>query len=72
MFSRETMVANHLRYNFFPPLPDDLVEPALLAVDFCQTEDYDAQVQIPGGNALAASTIVEELHLEQMVDWPEV
>ena len=43
------VVSIHLSQNFYPPLPQDYVEPAVQARDLCMNGDYDSTVVIPFG-----------------------
>ena len=54
------VVSIHLSGNFYPPLPQDYVEPAVQARDLCADGDYDATVVIPFGVNPAPRDAVEK------------
>jgi hypothetical protein len=43
------MISLHLSGNFYPPLPQAYVEPAVQAMEACELEDWTKPVTIPAG-----------------------
>ena len=71
MFTRDTMMRNHLRSNFFPPVDVTFTQSALDAVDRCNAGEPDHVIAMPNGVELSAAEIVRGLHLDQMLDEDE-
>ena len=79
MFSKETMLEHHLRYNHFPPIPHaaewvKLLVPMLERIEGMGEVFEDFTVAVPGtitpsGEAqdVRASVIIEGLHLHDLV-----
>ena len=59
------MVSNHLRYNFFPPMPEEFIEPAIEAVRNCQAGEPEKHVKIMGQTE-TSEKIVEVVRLEDL------
>jgi hypothetical protein len=51
-----------------PPIPDDLIGPAELAIDLVRAGSADRTVDLPGGQAVSAGDLVEALELDRLVD----
>jgi hypothetical protein len=60
----------HLQHNHYPPVPVSMVEACKAAIEACQDEDYDQQIELPEGcsfrgrPAAPACEIVNAHHLD--------
>jgi hypothetical protein len=43
----ETQILYHLKGNFYPPVPAEMVQPCIDAIDACYDEDYDRMIDMP-------------------------
>jgi len=70
----ETQILYHLKGNHYPPVPAEMVEPCIEAIDAYYDEDYDRMIDMPkvgdfqilykGSTTAPAWAIVEQHHLE--------
>lgn len=72
----EVAVHTHLRHNCYPPVPVEMIEPAVEAILACQDGLAEERVALPDGvrhrvwdDACPAGVLLTELHLEAFVDW---
>ena len=67
-------IAIQLQGNHYPPVPLSMVDPCIAAINACNDEDYDAEIELPEGvtwrgNTYApANAIVEAHHLDAWVN----
>jgi hypothetical protein len=72
MFSRTTMLHHHLVYNHYPPLPEKWVSAAEEAIDAYNDGEPDRLIQLPGTDtSFYASTLVEDWHLDEFIQYEE-
>lgn len=71
MFPKSTMLENHLRYNHFPPVGYEWIGPAQAAITAVEEDDPYRPIDVPGGGTMKAGYIVEGLHLEGFIEYPE-
>ena len=74
----ETQLLYHLRGNHYPPVPAEMVQPCIEAIDAYYDEDYDRmiamamvgdfQITYRGSTEAPARAIVEQHHLEWFID----
>lgn len=74
----ETQLLYHLRGNHYPPVPAEMVQPCIEAIDAYYDEDYDRMIAMPmvgdfqityrGSTEAPARAIVEQHHLEWFID----
>ncbi len=63
----------HLRANHYPPVPVEMVEPCIMALNLASNDEWDARVQLPEGityrgeGSAPASVIIEQHHLDAWV-----
>lgn len=63
----------HLSANHFPPVPADMIDPCIQAIEYAADEDWDAEVELPEGTEYRGSTvapvwaIVEAHHLQAFI-----
>jgi hypothetical protein len=69
----------HLRGNHYPPIPAEMIEPCVRAIELANAGDWDAEVSLPkvgnfqitykGGNTSAPVwAMVEQHHLNAFLD----
>ena len=67
----EGLLAEHLKYNHFPPVTPLMVEPCKEAIFSILDYDYDKGIKV-GDKIIPAHEIAEELHLDWFIDeWAE-
>jgi len=69
----ETQILYHLKSNHYPPVPAEMVQPCIDAIDAYYEEDYQRMIEMPkvgdfqityrGSTQAPASAIVEQHHL---------
>ena len=74
----ETQLLYHLRGNHYPPVPAEMVQPCIEAIDAFYDEDYGRMIDMPmvgdfqilyrGETQAPARAIVEQHHLETFID----
>lgn len=68
------MLDQHLRYNYYPPIPE-MLDAAVKAIDLTNDGEGWSYVDLPTGACVQAWDVVEELHLEFFLtreDWADV
>lgn len=70
----ETQLLYHLRSNHYPPVPSEMVQPCIDAIDAYYDEDYQRMIDMPmvgdfqityrGSTQAPASAIIEQHHLQ--------
>jgi hypothetical protein len=74
----ETQLLYHLQGNHYPPVPKEMVQPCIEAIDAYYDEDFDREINMPkvndyqitykGKTTAPARAIVEQHHLEWFID----
>jgi hypothetical protein len=74
----ETQLLYHLRGNHYPPVPAEMVQPCIEAIDAFYDEDYGRMIDMPmvgdfqilyrGETQAPARAIVEQHHLDIFID----
>jgi hypothetical protein len=74
----ETQLLYHLRGNHYPPVPAEMVQPCIEAIDAYYEEDYDRMIDMPmvgdfqitykGSKQAPARAIVSQHHLEWFIN----
>lgn len=74
----ETQLLYHLRANHYPPVPAEMVQPCIDAIDAYYDEDYDRLISLPlvgdfqirwrGETEAPARHIVDAHHLEWFIE----
>ncbi len=74
----ETQLAYHLKGNHYPPVPVEMVQPCIEAIDAYYDEDFDREIAMPkvgdyqitykGFNVAPAWAVVEQHHLEWFIN----
>ena len=74
----ETQLLYHLQGNHYPPVPKEMVQPCIEAIDAYYDEDFDREIDMPkvndyqitykGKNTAPARAIVEQHHLEWFIE----
>jgi hypothetical protein len=74
----ETQILYHLKGNHYPPVPAEMVEPCIEAIDAYYDEDYDRMIDMPkvgdfqilykGSTTAPAWAIVEQHHLDVFIE----
>lgn len=69
----ETQILYHLKGNHYPPVPSEMVQPCIDAIDAYYEEDYQRMIDMPmvgdfqityrGSTQAPASAIIEQHHL---------
>jgi hypothetical protein len=69
----ETQILYHLKANHYPPVPSEMVQPCIDAIDAYYEEDYQRMIDMPmvgdfqityrGSTQAPASAIIEQHHL---------
>ena len=73
----ETQILYHLKGNHYPPVPAEMVQPCIDAIDAYYDEDYDRMIDMPmvgnfqilyrGETQAPAHAIVDQHHLEWFI-----
>jgi hypothetical protein len=73
----ETQILYHLRGNHYPPVPAEMVQPCIDAIDAYYDEDYDRLIDMPmvgnfqilyrGETQAPAHAIVDQHHLSWFI-----
>ena len=71
MFPKYVMLLDHLRYNHYPPVGQEWLKPAEEAITAVGVEEPDRQIDVPGGGTMTAGWIVESLHLDGFIEYPD-
>jgi hypothetical protein len=66
--TKQIMLEYHLSHNFYPPIDRRFAPAVYQAIVNCANEDYGRIVTLPNNRAMVSSAIVEELHLEELVE----
>jgi hypothetical protein len=74
----ETQLLYHLQGNHYPPVPREMVQPCIDAIDAYYDEDYSRMIDMPmvgdfqitykGSKQAPASAIVSQHHLEWFIN----
>ncbi len=74
----ETQLLYHLRGNHYPPVPAEMVQPCIEAIDAFYDEDFNRMIDMPmvgdfqitykGSTQAPAHAIVEQHHLQWFID----
>lgn len=74
----ETQLLYHLRGNHYPPVPAEMVQPCIEAIDAFYDEDFDRMIDMPmvgdfqitykGNKQAPAHAIVEQHHLQWFIE----
>jgi hypothetical protein len=74
----ETQILYHLCGNHYPPVPAEMVQPCIEAIDAFYDEDYGRMIDMPmvgdfqilyrGETQAPARAIVEQHHLDTFID----
>ena len=74
----ETQLLYHLQGNHYPPVPREMVQPCIEAIDAYYDEDYSRMIDMPmvgdyqitykGNKQAPASAIVSQHHLEWFIE----
>jgi hypothetical protein len=74
----ETQLLYHLQGNHYPPVPKEMVQPCIEAIDAYYDEDFNRMIEMPmvgdfqilykGMSHAPASAIVEQHHLEWFIN----
>ena len=74
----ETQLLYHLQGNHYPPVPREMVQPCIEAIDAYYDEDFDREIDMPkvndyqitykGKTTAPARAIVEQHHLEWFIE----
>ena len=74
----ETQLLYHLQGNHYPPVPKEMVQPCIEAIDAFYDEDFNRMIEMPmvgdfqilykGMSHAPASAIVEQHHLEWFIN----
>jgi hypothetical protein len=78
----ETQLLYHLKGNHYPPVPAEMVQPCIDAIDAYYDEDYDREIAMPkvgdfqirykDKTTAPARAIVEQHHLQfWLPDWED-
>jgi hypothetical protein len=71
--SLRDQLAWHLRGNHYPPIPESMIDPCILAVNLASDGEWDSEVELPEGVTYRGATsapvhaIVEQHHLSAFV-----
>lgn len=68
---RDQALAWHLQSNHYPPVHSSFIPAANTAIDACNKGKYKKKIKMPNGITKTASDIIEGLHLENFVTWPD-
>jgi len=74
----ETQLLYHLRGNHYPPVPAEMVQPCIEAIDAAYDEDFNRMIEMPkvgefqilykGNTTAPAWAIIEQHHLDTFID----
>lgn len=74
----ETQLLYHLKGNHYPPVPAEMVQPCMEAIDAAYDEDYNRMIAMPmvgdfqitykGSTEAPAWAIIEQHHLSWFID----
>ena len=74
----ETQILYHLKGNHYPPVPAEMVQPCIEAIDAFYEEDFSRMIDMPkvgdfqilykGSTQAPASAIVQQHHLEVFIE----
>jgi hypothetical protein len=74
----ETQLLYHLKGNHYPPVPAEMVQPCIEAIDAFYDEDFNRMIDMPmvgdfqitykGSKQAPAHAIVEQHHLEWFIN----
>ena len=74
----ETQILYHLKGNHYPPVPAEMVQPCIEAIDAFYDEDFSRMIDMPkvgdfqilykGSTQAPASAIVQQHHLEVFIE----
>ena len=74
----ETQLLYHLKGNHYPPVPAEMVQPCIEAIDAYYDEDYDRMIDMPkvgdfqilykGNTQAPAHAIVDQHHLDVFIE----
>ena len=74
----ETQILYHLKGNHYPPVPAEMVQPCIEAIDAAYDEDYDRMIDMPkvgdfqilykNSTQAPAWAIIEQHHLDTFID----
>jgi hypothetical protein len=74
----ETQILYHLKGNHYPPVPAEMVQPCIEAIDAFYDEDFSRMIDMPkvgdfqilyrGETQAPASAIVQQHHLEVFIE----
>ena len=74
----ETQLAYHLKGNHYPPVPIEMVQPCIEAIDAFYDEDFDRMIDMPmvgdfqitykGNKQAPAHAIVKQHHLQWFIE----
>jgi hypothetical protein len=74
----ETQLLYHLRGNHYPPVPAEMVQPCIEAIDAAYDEDYNRMIDMPmvgdfqilykGSTQAPAYAIIEQHHLDFFIN----
>ena len=74
----ETQLLYHLKGNHYPPVPAEMVQPCIDAIDAAYDEDFDRMIDMPmvgefqitykGSKQAPAYAIIEQHHLSWFID----
>lgn len=65
-----TALLQHLQYNHYPPVPAEMVDPCIRAINKANAGEWDAKVRMPKGITYKGKTLapvsamVENFHLD--------
>ena len=72
----EKSIRRHLQFDYYPPVPSEMIPIAMKAVILCRENNFNENVLIPFENRIGwvvpAYIVVETYHLEQWVNELEV
>ncbi len=74
----ETQILYHLKSNHYPPVPAEMVQPCVEAIDAYYDDDFNRMIDMPmvgdfqilykGNTQAPAYAIIEQHHLEWFID----
>lgn len=75
--SLRTALGWHLSSNHYPPVPESMIEPCVLAIEAAGDEDWNRQIDLPEGvtwrgeTSAPAHAIIEGHHLDSFLTTEE-
>jgi hypothetical protein len=73
--SKHSLMAHHLLYNHYPPLPMSWVKPCLRAVVKANKGEWNKRVRFPSGGLADVATVIDACHLQDFIsgysEWEE-